>query len=178
MTNQIMSGPSRDRITYPAASDQATVLVVDDSAEDRELCAHLLRRAGYRVLEAAAAEQAQRLAGEEGKIDLLVSDLHMPGMNGVDLARWFRSRFPLSKVLLVSGAPWELEAYLEAPGSPPFLDKQQAFTRLARMVAKLLVEPATDLQGFSIAEIARRVSARPRVLKQFLETGIGSGSCV
>ncbi len=93
---------------------QATVLVVDDYAEYRELAAHLLRQAGYQVLEANCGQQAQRLAEEHGKIDLLATDLTMPGMNGVDLARWFHKRFPFSKVLLVSGSAWwEIEAYVE-----------------------------------------------------------------
>src|ERR1039458_10160904 len=151
--------PRKDRMTHPAASGQATVLMVDDCAEDRELFAHLLLAAGYRVLEANGAQQAQRLAGAEGKIDLLLTDFNMPGMNGVELARWFQSRFPLSKVLLVSDSAWKLEPSLETTGWPAFLDKTEAFARLAATVEKLLAEATTHLQGFGAAEIAKRPSA-------------------
>ena len=150
-------------MTHPAASGQATVLMVDDCAEDRELFAHLLLAAGYRVLEANGAQQAQRLAGAEGKIDLLLTDFNMPGMNGVELARWFQSRFPLSKVLLVSDSAWKLEPSLETTGWPAFLDKTEAFARLAATVEKLLAEATTHLQGFGAAEIAKRPSAETMV---------------
>jgi len=76
--------------------------MVDYCAEDRELFADLLQAAGYRVLEANDAQQAQGLAGAEAKIDLLLTDFNLPGMNGAELARWFHSRFPLSKVIIMS----------------------------------------------------------------------------
>jgi CheY-like chemotaxis protein len=154
-----MSAPAKDPIALPAAPGQPTVLVVDDSADERELHSYVLRTAGYRVLEPNGAEQAQRLAGEGGRIDVLVTDFNMPGLNGVELARWFRRWLPLSKVLLVSGAPWRLEAHLEATGWPPFLDKMKAFTRLAGSVAKLLAETTSLLPGFGTAELTQRASA-------------------
>jgi DNA-binding NtrC family response regulator len=154
-----------------ATSGQATVLLVDDFAGIRELFAELLREAGYRVLEASNAGLAQQLAGEEAKIDILITDFRMPGMNGVELARWFRSRFPLSQVLLVSGAGCELDAYLELPGWPAFLDKTEAVIKLVATVEKLLAQTATRSEGFGAAEIAQRASANTMVLREILERG-------
>jgi DNA-binding NtrC family response regulator len=164
-----MLEPAKNGTSRPATAAQATVLLVDDSREVRELFACLLRRAGYRVLEARDAGQAQQLAGEQAKIDILVTDFRMPGMNGVELARWFHTRFPFSQVLLVSGSTCELDAYLEPPGWPAFLDKSAAFTRLVPMVAELLAQATTRSEEFGAAEIAQRASAETLVLRKILE---------
>jgi DNA-binding NtrC family response regulator len=143
--------------------------VVDDFAEVREMFAWLLRKAGCQVLMADSAKQAQHLIGDQGSIDLLVTDLNMPGMNGMELARWFRSRSPLSKMLLVSGSACEAEAYLETAPWLPFLDKADAFAQLVPMVEKLLAETTSRLEGFSRAEIGHRTSAETKVLREILE---------
>ena len=149
---------------HPAATGRTTVLVVDDSPEDRELFAYVLRKAGHRVLEANGAREAQRLTGEEGKIDLLVTDFNMPEMNGVELARWFRSRSPGSKVLLLSGAPWQLEAFLEATGWPAFLDK-------------LLAEMTPHVQGFGPPESVQWVAAGAMAQRDIVGGGSQAGFC-
>ena len=145
--------------------------MVDDFAEIQECFAYLLRKAGHRVLVANGAQQAQELAGGHGMIDLLVTDIYMPGMNGVELAQWFQSRFPHGKVLLVSGFALEIEAYLETTPWLPFLAKEEAFERLVPTVEKLLAETTGHLEGCSPAEIAQRVSAETKALKACLERG-------
>ena len=165
-------------MTHPAASGQATVLVVDDSAEERELFAYVLGQAGYRVLAADGAPQAQQLVGEQWKIDILVTDFNMPVMNGVELARWFQSRLPLSQVLLVSGNSWELEAYLKGAVGLPFLEKTEAFTQLVGLVKKLLAEPRMESQEFGAAQIAQQASAETIVLREILARGYHSRSRV
>ncbi len=129
---------AKDHTVRPVA---LVILTVDDCAEDREMAAYALRNAGYRVLGVGDAQEAQRIAEERGDIDLLVTDFKMPGMNGVELARWFHSRFPLKKVLLVSSFPWEeIEPSLENTDWLAFLDKKGAFTQLAATVKRLLAE--------------------------------------
>lgn len=122
-------------------------MIVDDCDDDRELSCYVLRNAGYRILQAHDAEQAQRLAGERKNIDLLVTEFNLPGMSGVELARWFRNRFPFHEALLVSDSPWEFEAWIEKVDWLHFLNKTTALASLAEMVGKLLSETIGHLRG-------------------------------
>lgn len=92
----------------PVAEDQrgATILVVEDETDVREVVAAELTNFGYRVLTAGDGPEALEIIDGEHDIDLLFSDVVMPrGMNGEDLAREARRRRPGLKVLLTSGYP-------------------------------------------------------------------------
>lgn len=86
-----------------AEGPPALVLFVEDEAPLRRLGTRLLQRAGHAVLAAGSAESAlERLAGQPAP-SLLVSDLVLPGMDGLALARGLRRRWPGLPVLLLSG---------------------------------------------------------------------------
>ena len=95
----------------------ATVLVVDDDPFNRTMLAMSLGADGHQVLEACDGEEACCLvSGEEPKIDLLLSDVAMPRMGGVELTQRLRRRFPHLPVLLMSGYADHDEARrIEAP---------------------------------------------------------------
>lgn len=80
----------------PAATRTGTetVLVVDDAEGLRELARTLLVRRGYTVLVAANAEDALAVAGAHGAVDLLLTDLIMPGTGGAALSRQLLARHP------------------------------------------------------------------------------------
>jgi PAS domain S-box-containing protein len=82
-----------------------TILYVEDEISVRSLTAHVLRRLGYTVLEAADGKGARDLveACKGGVIDLLFSDVVLPDAGGKDLSNWIRSRSTRTKVLLTSG---------------------------------------------------------------------------
>ncbi len=81
-----------------------TVLLVEDDVEVRRRVRTLLERGGYEVLDAGSGAEALAVAaGHSGAIDLLVSDVVMPGMSGPELADAMRVRQPSIKVLLMSG---------------------------------------------------------------------------
>jgi PAS domain S-box-containing protein len=80
-----------------------TILLVEDEPGVRRLIRTMLERQGYAVLEAADAEEATSLAGGDGTIDLLLSDVVMPGTSGVDLAQHLLGVRPDLKVLHMSG---------------------------------------------------------------------------
>ena len=83
-----------------------TVLLVEDEALVRELVRSFLEHGGYQVVEASGAEAAIAAAATHGDaIELLVSDVLLPGTNGVKLARQLRGIVPSLKVLYVSGHP-------------------------------------------------------------------------
>ena len=89
----------------------ARVLVVEDDELVRNLAARLLTLDGYQILEAGSADQALALTERgEAAIDLLLTDVLMPGMSGVELAQKLRERFPGLPIVFMSGYATELLA--------------------------------------------------------------------
>jgi signal transduction histidine kinase/ActR/RegA family two-component response regulator len=80
-----------------------TVLLVEDAPMIRRLAREIMLRAGYTVVEAGDAEQAMQLADKQGRIDVLLTDLIMPGPSGIELADQLRAARPDVRVLYMSG---------------------------------------------------------------------------
>jgi PAS domain S-box-containing protein len=81
-----------------------TILLAEDEASLRQLMARVLRTQGYTVLEAADGHQALTLAQANGsKIQLLITDVIMPGLSGKTLAEWLSQVNPATRVLFISG---------------------------------------------------------------------------
>jgi two-component system, cell cycle sensor histidine kinase and response regulator CckA len=81
-----------------------TILLVEDELGLRQVTARMLRRLGYTVVEAGSPAEALRAAKEHaGRMDLLLSDVVMPEMNGRDLANTLLSSYPGLKQLFMSG---------------------------------------------------------------------------
>ena len=81
-----------------------TVLVVDDDSLALDLIELMLAPLGYRVLLATSGEEALEVAENNGrKIDLLLTDIMMPGQTGLDLVKEFIKKYPKTKILFMSG---------------------------------------------------------------------------
>jgi DNA-binding response OmpR family regulator len=81
-----------------------TILVVEDEEAVLRLAARILQFHGYQVLTAGSGTEALRLAAEYKRpIDLLLTDLVMPGMNGKELAERLQHHFPGLRILYMSG---------------------------------------------------------------------------
>ena len=88
----------------PAPAGTRRILLVEDEAPIRRLAARILTEAGFEVTALEDAEAAlEHLADGAEAPDLLISDVSMPGMDGVALAQALRARFPGLPVLLISG---------------------------------------------------------------------------
>ena len=107
-----------------------TALLVDDEELVRMSTADMLSDLGYKVVEAASAEEALRLLNGGLRADLIVTDHLMPGMNGTDLARSVRLQRPNIQVLLISG-------YSETEGIAPDLPRLSKPFRNADLAASL-----------------------------------------
>jgi response regulator RpfG family c-di-GMP phosphodiesterase len=87
-----------------AARGTETILLVEDQDAVRELARTVLESQGYAVVEAISGEQAEKLAnGRPGKINLLLTDVVMPGMSGRELAQRLSTGSPEMRVLFMSG---------------------------------------------------------------------------
>jgi len=93
-----------DGATGTVAPGRETILLVEDEAPLLEITQRMLERRGYKVLTASSPGQAIQLAREHaGTIDLLITDVVMPEMNGRDLAKNILSLYPQTKRLFMSG---------------------------------------------------------------------------
>lgn len=122
-----------DTHQQPVSTNRAGVrriLVVDDDADVLGIVSEILRSLGYDVIEANGPEQAIAAASADIPIDLLLTDVRMPGMNGHYLARLLRGRRPDLKVIFMTGYGGDvlyrdgaLESDLEVLEKPFSLDE-------------------------------------------------------
>ncbi len=116
------------------------VLLVEDEVEVRQFAVRALKRQGYQVLEATdGVEALEIMAANEGEIDIVVSDVVMPEMDGPALFKELRKRNPSIKVIFVSGYP--NEAFRESMGSDNFAFLPKPFS-LPQLAAKVKEELA------------------------------------
>ena len=99
------------------------VLVVEDEFLVRDMIVYEMALAGFDVLEAANAEDALALAANADRLDLLFTDIRLPGMNGWQLAEQIRLRYMLVPVIYASGyaeriAPLPRSQFLQKPYMP------------------------------------------------------------
>jgi len=85
------------------AQTKATLLVVDDEPDVREVLEEYLASHGYAVLAADSARTARDLAAQQ-PIDLALVDIHMPGEDGLSLARHLRERYPRIAIIMLTSA--------------------------------------------------------------------------
>jgi CheY-like chemotaxis protein len=115
MAEPALAGPAA-----PAGGSE-TILLVEDEDPVREVTRVMLEDLGYRVLEAGSGAEALRVAASHrGRIDVLLTDVVMPGMNGPETARRLVEVRPQTKVLYASG-------YADGVGDAAFLESSAAF---------------------------------------------------
>ena len=115
------------------------ILVVEDSDLVRELVIDTLASYGYRVLSASRGEEAVALVEHhDGEIDVLLTDVVMPGMNGRELAERLVAVRPTLKVLFTSGYPSDMILRQGASGGHAFIEKPYLPEELGRAVRRLL----------------------------------------
>jgi two-component system cell cycle sensor histidine kinase/response regulator CckA len=131
----------------PAARDLSgagRILFVEDEDAVRGVAAKLLRARGYEVIEAASGEEALELAETHaGEIDLMISDVVMPGMQGPELLKQAREYLGAAPVMFISGyAESEFSDLLEGERNVSFLPKPIDIKTLAERVKQELQKAA------------------------------------
>jgi two-component system cell cycle sensor histidine kinase/response regulator CckA len=133
-----------------------TILVVDDVGVVRKAAFHLLSEAGYRVFEAASAPEAlEVLSTARQPVNLVIVDVVMPEINGVDLVRLIREEWPSVHVLFMSAFPAEV-LVREGLEHPNVLFLAKPFTR-----DELLAKVKTALRSHAYPNDERSRNRRP-----------------
>ncbi len=128
-----MAGPTTDR-----SSENLRILIVEDEVKVRELLQRAIGLEGHDVTVAGSPREAIEIAQREAAFDVLLSDIVLPGMSGIDLAHDLRARFPKMRIILMSG-------YNDRPGGKD-----------------AMLPPDCEFIGkpFSLASLVQRLSTR------------------
>ncbi len=127
----------------PVPGGTETILFVEDEVAILNLGRRLLEGFGYRVLAAGSAAEATAIAAERGnEVDLLLTDIVMPGQHGPDLAEELLVDHPHLRVLCVSGHPQGAGPVMGGTLRFRVLEKPFTADELARMVREVLETPA------------------------------------
>jgi two-component system cell cycle sensor histidine kinase/response regulator CckA len=156
-----MSSPEDDAVI--PLSVAPTVLVVDDELTPRSIISRMVRGMGYQVRTARNGREALRfLKQHPGEIQLVLTDLVMPYMDGGELAERARDLDPRLKLVLMSGYP-RAEVRDLVAGYPelPFLEKPVGFGRLYELLGELLGPVGGPPIGLRHTTPARSRTSRP-----------------
>ena len=125
-----------------SAHRKTTILIAEDEETLRELLQNILQTAGYQVLIAPDGRKALELAARRGvNIDLLLTDIVMPEMSGLDLAKAFKATHPGSRIILTSGYP---QGMLIMDRGWNFIQKPFFPQRLLEKIREALSSPAEE----------------------------------
>jgi CheY-like chemotaxis protein len=130
-----------------AEPGRETILLVEDEDSVRAIISAVLRRQGYHVLETSTPLRACELFEQHPQIDLLLTDVVMPGMNGPALAQRLIGVRPDLRVLFISGYT---DMVIPAEGDNPnvsFLSKPFQASVLTERVRMVLARPARGRSG-------------------------------
>jgi len=123
----------------PVPAPPPTVLVVEDDVLVRTVVAAYLRECGFEVVEAGSADEAIRVIEAGLQIDIVFSDVNMPGsLDGFGLAQWLRRERPGLRIILTSGAARTAKEAGDLCESGPILAKPYDHADLLRQIRALL----------------------------------------
>jgi two-component system, cell cycle sensor histidine kinase and response regulator CckA len=132
-------------LEHRAPGTGQTVLLAEDEPSLRDLIERFLSAMGYRVLAAADGAEALALfAREAASIDVVVTDMVMPGMSGIELAKEIDARAPTMRMLFMSGYAFDGASILTSRPGSAFVAKPFTLPVLAARVATLLQAPRDD----------------------------------
>lgn len=146
---------NESEIGGPERADVATVLVVDDEDSALRLCADVARDAGLRVRTATTTEQALQIL-DEFPIDIVITDLRVPELGGLELLRRIREHYPAAAVLVLTQYG-TIQSAVEATklGAADYVTKPFHIDELRRKIQRLVHEQELDHENRVLREQLR-----------------------
>jgi PAS domain S-box-containing protein len=143
LSEEAVSKPELDSLDAVVPRGTEIILFVEDEPSLRELAHHYLSDKGYSVMVASEAESALVAAeNSSNTIDLLLTDVILPGSNGIHLAQRLAKNYPAMRVLFISGYTADTIVHHVGPGSnSAFLSKPFSLPVLARKIRAILDSP-------------------------------------
>jgi response regulator RpfG family c-di-GMP phosphodiesterase len=135
-----------------AMETPGAILVVDDEPELRKVLQERLTRMGYTVTTAQHGQEALMLM-ETAEFDLLLSDIHMPRVSGLELLCKVKERFPLLPVVMITGAP-SLDVAIDVmkQGAADFITKPFHFAYIEQVLSRLMRERRLLLENMELSK--------------------------
>lgn len=135
-----------DKLIQKDLTGDATILLVEDEAPVRMFSSHALTNKGYKIIEASNSEDALEVMENQGEdVDIIITDVIMPGMNGPSLISEIQKKYPKVKVIFISG--YAEEAFSDAYG----VDNDNDFNFLSKpFTLQQLVAKVKDVLDMKI----------------------------
>jgi response regulator RpfG family c-di-GMP phosphodiesterase len=154
---------------------RATCLIVDDEAPLRQVLMHLMRGDGFECAEAANGRDALAYLANH-RVTLVISDLRMPQMDGIELLREIRARYPDTAVVMITAvADVDVAVKCLAIGAMDYLTKPFHLEEVRARVTQALERRRLIMENRDYQErLEERVQAQARRLEELFLTGIQS----
>lgn len=142
------------------------LLIVDDEADFRESASRYFRKKGFRVDEAEDGEEALNVATNR-KFDVIILDIHMPGIDGLKTLGQLMQRDPATKVIMLTGGG-TIENAVESikQGAYDFLTKPTKLDDLERLIKRACQTQKLEKENRQLREVIRRQSTDPPMVGQ------------
>ena len=145
----------------------ARVLIVDDDAGIRASAAMALEKVGHRTWQASDAEDARRLLREQ-KFDVIVSDIYMPGENGLELLQAISERLGAPRVILMTArGTIETTALAQRGGAFDYIAKPFELSELIARVAAAASPQREESEAIEMAPDSRMVGSHPSMVAMY-----------
>lgn len=155
------------------AGQQVDCLVVDDEPRLRQVLVHLMRKDGFRCFEASNGAEAIELL-ERQPVTLVMSDMRMPRMDGIELLRRVRQRWPdIAVVMITAVSDVEVAVSCLAQGAMDYLAKPFHLEEVRARVSQALEKRRLIIENRSYQQkLEERVAAQARRLEELFLAGI------
>lgn len=159
-----MSSQSKTETSQANKEIDIDLLIVDDETDFRESACRYLKRLGFRVDEAEDGEEALNVTVNK-KFDAVVLDIHMPGINGIEVLKRLQDRNPAPKVIMLTGGG-TIENAVESIkfGAYDFLTKPVKLDDLARLVQRACETQQLEIENTQLKEVIRRQSPKTEII--------------